>query len=130
MSFYSEMANVADSLLKEFGISENAFLRKETFSGGTDESPGTPINKDYPVVVVRKVKKLDSVMTDGSSVSMIASNSRELIMSVKTPTGGLLAVSPAVGDKILFGSDIWNIEAVSPVSPGDTAIIYKLDISQ
>ena len=130
MSFYSDMAAMADSLLTQFGISENAVLRKESFRDGTDESPGTPINADYPVIVVSKVKQLDSVQQTGDSVKMIASNQRSIIMSVKQPSGAILEVQPMVSDKLLFGTDIWNVDAAAPVAPGGITIIYKLDISQ
>lgn len=131
MSFYSDMAAMADSLLTQFGISENAMLRKESFSGGTDESPGTPINTDYPVIVVSKIKQLGSVVGEKEAeIKMIASNQRSIIMSVKQPSGTILAVQPLVGDKLLFGTDIWNVDAAAPVAPGGITIIYKLDISQ
>lgn len=135
MSFYSDMAAMADSLLTQFGISENAVLRKESFRNGTDESPGTPINTDYPVIVVSKVKELDSVVGNvvgekEAEIKIVASNQRSIIMSVKQPSGTILPVAPAVSDKLLFGTDIWNVDAAAPVAPGGITIIYKLDISQ
>jgi len=134
MSFYSDMADMADKLLKQFGIPQSAVLTRETPTG-TQDNPGIPIRKDYSVTAVVNVRYLGS--TEGNVVGektgdtlMILSNKRSVVMSAKMLNGKALPIEPTTGDKFTFGGQVWGVEASAPVAPGGTVIIYKLDITR
>lgn len=134
MSFYSDMATMADKLLRQFGVQQPAVLTRETPTG-TEDAPGPPIRKNYPVIAVVTVKYLGS--TEGNVVGeksaetlMILSNKRSVVMSAMMSDGKVLPIEPTAGDKFTFGGQVWGVEASAPVAPGGITIIYKLDISR
>ena len=125
MSFYSDMATMADKLLRQFGVQQPAVLTRETPTG-TEDAPGPPIRKNYPVIAVVNVKYLGTTEEDRT----IISNKRSVIMSVMMSDGKTLPIEPTAGDKFTFGGQVWGVEASAPVAPGGIPIIYKLDITR
>lgn len=125
MSFYSDMATMADKLLRQFGVQQPAVLTRETPTG-TEDAPGPPIRKNYPVIAVVTVKYLGTTEEDRT----IISNKRSVVMSVMMSDGKALPIEPTAGDKFTFGGQVWGVEASAPVAPGGITIIYKLDISR
>ena len=125
MSFYSEMADMADEMLAEFGAPRTLVLTRETPTG-TEDAPGTPIRKDYSVIGVVKLKYLDTV--EGGT--LIDANRRELTLSTKMRNGKVLPIEPASGDKVTFDNHTWTADSAASVSPGGTPIVYKLEVKR
>jgi len=125
MSFYSEMADMADELLREFGNPETIVLTRETPTG-TEDNPGAPVRKDYRVSAVVNVKYLGSTEDDRT----IIANKRSVILSTKMANGNILPIEPTAGDKFTFGGKTWGVESSAPIAPGGTNILYKMDITR
>ena len=123
MTFASEMADMANELLAEFGSPRTMVLTRETPTG-TESAPGIPIRKDYDVIGVVKLKYLDTV--EGGT--LIDANRRELVLSTKMVNGKTLPINPASGDKATFDDYSWTVDSAAPVSPGGEAIVHKLEL--
>lgn len=125
MTFYSDMAVMANELMVEFGSPRELVLTRETPTG-TEEAPGTPVRKDYTVSGVVNVSYLDS----REAGKVVLTNKRSVVLSVYSPSGQLLNVSPQVGDTLTFDGAVWSVDACAAVSPGGYPIIFKLDVSK
>lgn len=125
MSFASEMADMANELLIEFGSPREMIFIHETATG-TESAPGVPTETEYIVNSVVKLQYLDT--NEGGT--MIDERRREVLISTKLTNGSALTVPPISGDKLEFDGHRWLIEAVGAVSPGGETIIYKLDVSR
>lgn len=123
MSFASEMADMANELLIEFGAPREMVFIHETATG-TESAPGTPTETEYSVTAVVKLKYLDTA----EQGTMIDDRRREIIMSTKLTSGAALPVVPVSGDKMEFDEYRWLIEAVGAVSPGGETIVYKMQV--
>jgi len=123
MSFASEMAEMANELLEEFGGPREMVHISETDTG-TDSAPGTPIETEYIVNAVSILKYLDSAETG----TMVDERRRRIVMSTTLANGSAVTVAPVKNDKMEFDDYRWTIEAVGAVSPGGEVIVYKLDV--
>jgi hypothetical protein len=130
MSFYSEMAVMADELLREFGDVNEMLLVREIPIDSTSANPSPPIRREYPVKGVMKLRYLDTV----ESNSQVVEDKRELLLSVFKADGSALPIVPKSGDKMITQEEgqsvTWKVEAAAPVAPGGVAILYKLEISK
>jgi len=132
MTFYSEMAVMADELLQEFGDVNEMLLIREVAIDNTSANPSAPIRTEYKVkgVLQLRYRYLDGV----ESSSLIAENKRGVMLSTFMQDGRALPISPKSGDKMAIQEDeqavIWKVESGSPVAPGGTAIIHKLEITK
>lgn len=125
MSFASEMADMANELLTEFGSPRTVVLTRETPTG-TESAPGEPTRIDYEVIAVVKLKYLDTAERG----TLIDDTRRELVMSTKMTNGLALPINPQSGDKITFDDHTWTVDAAAPVSPGGETIVHKLEVKR
>ena len=132
MTFYSEMAEMADELLREFGDVNEMLLIREVPIDSTSASPDPPVQYDYKVkgVLQLRYRYLDGV----ESSSLIEEHKRGLMLSTFMQDGRVLPIKPKSGDKISIQEDgeavIWKVGSAAPVAPGGTAIIHKLEITK
>jgi len=130
MTFYSEMAVMADELLQEFGDANEMLLIREVAIDSTSANPSPPIRTEYKVkgVLQLRYRYLDGV----ESSSLIAENKRGVMLSTFMQDGRALPISPKSGDKMAIQEDeqavIWKVESGSPVAPGGVPILFKLEI--
>ena len=128
MSFYSEMAEMAHTMLSSFGDQRTIVLTRQ-IQTGSDFTPGIPVDRKYPVagvVLLHKsmVKELDKVSVGG----LIDTNRRTVMISTFMPDGRELPIEPKNGDLITFDGKTWTIEGVAAVNPGGVAVLYKMDV--
>jgi len=132
MTFYSEMAVMADELLQEFGDVNEMLLIREVAIDSTSANPSAPIRTEYKVkgVLQLRYRYLDGV----ESSSLIAENKRGVMLSTFMQNGMKLPIFPKSGDKMAMQEDeqavIWKVESGSPVAPGGVSILFKLEITK
>jgi hypothetical protein len=68
------------------------------------------------------VVELDYDLRERES-SLIQQGDKKLLMAV-----GNLTVTPSSGDKVTVGANTHDIINVSPLQPGDTVILYELQV--
>ncbi len=124
MSFYTEMQDMADELLEEFGYSETVTLTQVELEDVDSDEPGNPITTDYKVKAVIQLRYLDSVEDN----TIIDENRRGVILSTIMPDGRKLPVEPKTGFKLTFDGHTWTVDSGAAISPGGVPIIYKLEI--
>ena len=132
MTFYSEMAEMADELLREFGDVNEMLLIREVPIDSTSASPDPPVQYDYKVkgVLQLRYRYLDGV----ESSSLIEEHKRGLMLSTFMQDSRVLPIKPKSGDKISIQEDgeavIWKVGSAAPVASGGIAIIHKLEITK
>lgn len=119
------MATLAETLavttsrqIKDKGRLVTLRLTDAAFDPATGES--TPRNTDseaFGLFTEFEERQVDgSVVQTGDKLLLIAAE-------------GLKAM-PTPGYKVIDGADVWNVEHLSTVQPGPTAVLYKLRIRQ
>ena len=130
MTFYSEMAVMADELLQEFGDANEMLLIREVAIDNTSANPSAPIRTEYKVKGVLQLRYLDSV--EGGT--LISEDQRGVMLSTFMQNGMKLPIFPKSGDKMVIQEEgqaiIWKVEAGSPVAPGGVPILFKLEITK
>ncbi len=117
MSFYSDMADVADDLITEFG--QTVTLK---VASGTTYNPS---NGDVTVSY-----------TDQSGHGCTVDFDKHLIDGTKVRIGDRLVLlspfgvsEPTEGDKLVIGSDTWNIvPPVTVTNPAGTPVLYEVQV--
>ena len=120
---YSKPVATAKRLLARFG--KRAYLRKAATSGTAyDPTSGTP--RDWPITVVELQKTIRNA--EGSRVT---TEGHMLLVS----TEGLDLVAPTDQDTIMIGAGQFpeqmienKIRNVDPLAPGDTVILYEIEL--
>ena len=123
MSFYSEMAEMAHTMLSSFGDQRTIVLTRQ-IQTGSDFTPGIPVDRKYPVAVVVITKQIDTV--EGGT--LIDSNRRAVMISTFMPDGRELPIEPKNGDLLTFDGKTWTIEGVGAINPGGIAVLFKMDV--
>jgi hypothetical protein len=116
MTFYSDMADTALALLKEFGT--NMDIRRTTY-GAYDPNTGTASSStvDLPTTGMLKAYKtrdIDNTLIHVGDVQVV------LAASVK----------PSATDKIIIGTDAWTIvPPIQEMNPSaSSAVVYVLQV--
>jgi len=117
MTFYSDMAEVADDLITEFGQSITLKV-----SAGTAYDPSTGgVTITYTDQVGHGCTvDFDKGLIDGEKVRI---GDRLVLLS---PLG---LTEPTEGDKLVIGSDTWNIvPPVTVTNPAGTPVLYEVQV--
>ena len=121
MSFYDEMAALADELLREFG---KPLTLRRVVPGAYDPSTGTAAETvtNYP-----GTGALFDYETLGAGQTWIPSTLIEVgdKQCLLSPAGMPL---PTTGDKLVDGADVWQVQNVKAVNPAGTPVLYELQI--
>ncbi len=117
MSFYSEMADVADDLITEFGQSVTLKVASgtsyNTSTGGVTVTYTDQIGHGCTV-------DFDKGLIDGEKVRI---GDRLVLLS---PFG---LTEPTEGDKLIIGSDTWSIvPPVTVTNPAGTPVLYEVQV--
>lgn len=134
MSFYSDLATLADGLLEEFG--QSVTLRhypsvpaggySPTYDTGTGEvSRGTPTDHAVNSVILSatsgKIRSFGLSMDENASLESM----RFVLMAADG-----LAVKPSAQDQIYFDSKWWTVKGVTETNPAGTALIYGIGVQR
>ncbi|MGT2429248.1 hypothetical protein ACU4HD_11970 [Cupriavidus basilensis] len=121
MSFYDEMAALADELLREFG---KALTLRRVVQGDYDPGSGTAPETvtNYP-----GTGALFDYETLGAGQTWIPSTLIEVgdKQCLLSPTGVPL---PTAGDLLVDGTDVWQVKNVKAVKPAGTPVLYELHL--
>ena len=120
MSFYSELKSyVVIPLLTKFGVSITLLRPEESgkrpFDYELQEFIGDSTDLEYTgigVITEYTFKEKDDTQIQEGDKKLIAS----------------LNVTPETTDKIKIGSDVYNIVNISVLSPGNTDLLYQLQV--
>lgn len=117
MSFYSEMAEVADDLITEFGQTVTHKVQSaSTYDPDTGASTLTYVDSTGHGCIV----EFDKELIDGSSVRV---GDKLCLLS---PAG---ISEPKLGDLIVIGAETWNVvPPVSVVAPAGIACLYEVQL--
>lgn len=111
MSFYSEMAEVANDLLAEFG---QTITLLRTTPGTFDETTETETGDSTAELTATGIQKnFAQGLIDGSR---ILSSDKLFILDDDQV--------PVMTDKIKVGSVYWNIVDINPVEPAGIPLVY------
>lgn len=117
MTFYSDMADVADDLIIEFG--QSVTVRRQTGSTYDPDTGGSTITTSdetgHGCVI-----EFDKELIDGSHVRV---GDRLLLLS---PIG---VTEPRENDLVIFGSESWQIvPPVSITAPSGVPVLYEVQL--
>jgi len=115
MTFYTEMAAVANDLLSEFGAS---ITLKRTTPGTLD-----------PVTGIESSASTANLTTTG----IVKTYATKLIDGTRIQAGDRLLILddtqvPDMTDQVLIGAEYWNIIDIMPVDPAGTPLVYFVQV--
>lgn len=120
MTIYDRAAASALRMLTKYGSSGT--LRVVTvgeYDPNTGSAPTT--ENDYPVSVAKFDFDLRMSGTTFAPGTVIIGGDKQIFMAAQG-----LAVTPAPGNKIIIGSETWNVEGVKELKPAATPILYEI----
>ena len=115
MTFYADMAAVANELLAEFGAAIT--LRRvsgETFNAVTGAASG---GSSADLATVGIVKTFRANLIDGTRIQ----HGDRLVILDDTQV-------PVLTDKVLIGADYWNIVDIETKSPAGIPLVYFVQV--
>lgn len=116
MSFYGDLANTADELLKEFG--QPVTIRTQT-PGEYDPATGTSAITTVDTVGNGCVFDYGANAIDGT---MIVAGDKQLLLS---PVG---MSEPGIDDLAIIGGIQWRIVSVKALSPAGVAVLFECQL--
>lgn len=122
MSFYSGLRDdTAGPLIAQFGQAGTYRVRgSETYDNTTGlTTPGAAT--DTPIVL------LDLPLKDREFTEDVAAMASAMVL-VAAQQFAAASVTPAVNEKIIFGSKTYKILAINTVGPSGEAVIYKMAV--
>lgn len=116
MTFYAEMAAVADSMIAEFG--QLGAIRRTVAPIGPDYDPAPGADVDYPAFFA----VMDYAASEIDGTRVLASDKRALLAV------GSLTITPALEDKVVEadGTVYRIIPPLKPLSPAGTVVMYEI----
>lgn len=120
-TFYDDMAALADELLREFG---KPLTLRRVVQGSYDPGSGTAGETftDYPGTgALFDYETLAAGQTWIPS-TLIEVGDKQCLLS---PDGMPL---PTAGDKLVDGSDVWQVQNVKALNPAGTPVLYELQL--
>lgn len=118
MSFYSEMADLAKEEIEANGRA--VILRRNnegTYDADTDTFTGTDVTDVNLIALFTEFKQTE---IDGR---MIVRGDKKVLIAASS-----LASPPESNDIIIDGTDHYKVIPIDTIRPGDTPIIYKLQV--
>ncbi len=125
MSFdYQPFVERADVLIERFG---QAMTLRRRVPGAYDETTGlttADVTTEYAAKGMELVltRSADNAVMDGT---LVEENRRLVLLSAKGQ-----AITPKAADEIDIGGEAWTVLGATPVSPGGTALVHKLEIKR
>ncbi len=121
--FYTEMAMTAEDLIKEFGRAVS--LRKVTTGAPADAAKPWVVGAESTSDTVARGVFLD---TKRSFITgeVIPEDMSLVLLSAKA----LGTVVPIGKDRLVDGTDVWEVVKVETLKPGDVALIYELMVEK
>jgi len=117
MTFYAEMAAVADDLIVEFGQSVTHRVQSGT---AYDPETGSSVVSYVDSIGHGCVVEFDKKLIDGTKITM---GDKLLLLS---PIG---VTEPKDGDLLVIAGETWNVVApVSVVAPAGIACLYEVQL--
>jgi hypothetical protein len=117
MTFYSEMADVADELITEFGQSVTHKVQSGT---AYDPDTGSSTVSYVDTVGHGCIVEFDKDMIDGTKVRIGDK------LALVSPIG---LTEPKDGDLFVIGAETWNVvPPVSVVAPAGVACLYEVQL--
>lgn len=114
MSFATEMREMADEMIREFGRSATLQRTTQTPDPATSSTVVTAAN--HAVQLVETDFKAAQIPD-----TLVQSGDRAFLVSAEG-----LAIEPQADDQLLDGTDELSIVYATRIKPGDTAILYGL----
>ena len=123
---YSEIADVADEILEEFGqavtlthVEPGEYVPGTGITNTTTTQAGTGAIFDYGIA------QAGIYSVPGSLVQV---GDKQLLLSPLTTVGGTLTI-PVNGDTVTdIAGKVWTITRVKAVSPAGTAVLYDCNL--
>ena len=111
MSFYSDMAETANSLISEFG--QTITLKRKAAGTlnkvtGTETGATTSLLKPKGLITQYKNNVIDGTRIQGGDRLVILDNTQ----------------APVMTDQVLIGIEYWNIVDIVSKNPAGTALVY------
>ena len=122
MSFYDEMAAMADEMLREF---DKPLTLQQIAPGQYDPGAGASVDTvtDFPAAVGALFDyELLSTGATFMDARLLAVGDKQCYLS---PVG---VPEPKQGFKVIDGADIWRVMNVKKVAPAGTAVLYELQL--
>lgn len=120
MTFYSEMQGVANELLTEFGDTWTLRrVNKGTYNPSTNTRT-TDSTDNYSVKCVRQNYKNNQI--DGENIQ-----NGDILLLVDAYG---LEITPDTTDIFINSSETWQIVNIELIKPGDTIVMYKIQVRQ
>ncbi|MGT2493126.1 hypothetical protein ACU4GD_28100 [Cupriavidus basilensis] len=121
MTFYQEMAETADELLREYG--KQRVLRRLT-PGQYDPDTGTVTEavEDFPGTAALFDFELQSAGQAFAPGSLIQIGDKQCLLS---PIG---MPQPVIGNLLLDGAEVWQVMNVKTVNPAGTPVLHELHL--
>ena len=125
MSFdYQPFVEKADVLIERFG---QAMTLRRTLPGAYDETTGlttADVTSEYAAKGLELVltRSADNAVMDGT---LVEENRRLVLLSAKGQ-----AITPKAADELDIGGEAWTVLGATPVSPGGTALVHKLEVKR
>lgn len=118
MNFYSEVAGTAQEMIAEFGRSVTLRRNSEgTYNPATDAISGATTTDVAVQAVFTEFKQKD---IDGT---LIQQGDKQVLVAAAALTS-----PPENNDILVDGSDQYRIIELMAIQPGDTALIYKVQV--
>ncbi len=116
MTFYAEMAAVADSLIEEFG--QLGAIRRTVSPTGPDYDPAPGPEVDYPA----QFAVMDYMATEIDGTRVLASDKKALLAV------GTLTITPGLNDKLVEadGTVYRIVPPLKQLNPAGTPVMYEL----
>lgn len=116
MTFYADMAAVADDLITEFGQLGNIRRTGAATGPAYDPTPGADV--DHPALFA----VLDYMASEIDGTRVLATDKKALLAV------GSLTITPALNDKLVEadGTVYKIIPPLKPLSPAGTVVLYEV----
>ncbi|NSX15984.1 hypothetical protein HTY52_18020 [Cupriavidus taiwanensis] len=121
MSFYDEMAALADELLREFG---KPLTLRCVLPGSYDPGSGTAPETvtDYPGTGALFDYAMLAAGQTWIPSTLIEVGDKQCLLS---PAGVPL---PTTGDQLVDGAEVWQVQNVKAANPAGTPVLYELQL--
>jgi hypothetical protein len=116
VTFYAEMAAVADSLIAEFG--QLGSIRRTVAPTGPEYDPTAGSDVDYPATFA----VMDYAASEIDGTRVLATDKKALLAV------GSLTISPALEDKLVEadGTVYRIVPPLKPLSPAGTVVMFEV----
>ena len=118
---YSGLRATASRLIDRFG--QDCILRRTAVTG--PDFAQTRTVRDHPIVAV----DLHRNVTDAGGSRQAPDDASLVTRSVRTLFVAAGDVVPTRSDEVVIGGEVTQIDAVRPLTPGGTAVLFEVDLA-